>query len=67
MDNWFLRKDKMKRKFTVMSNSHHSELLLITIQDLYRIQVEFLEYFETLMKDEETLLVNLLSIKLEVI
>lgn len=67
MDNWFLRKDKMKRQFTAMTDSFTSDYLLITIQDLNIIQVEFLEYFEDLMYHEEVLLQNLLSIKLDVI
>jgi hypothetical protein len=66
MDNWFLRRDKMIRQFTAMSDSH-TELLLITIQDLYRMQVEFLEYFEALMADEEKILKKLLKIKLKTI
>ena len=46
----------MKRQFAAMTEHSHAELLLITIQDLNRIQVEFLEYFERLMVDEEILL-----------
>ena len=67
MENWFNRKDKLMRQFTAMSDCSEgvTELLILTLQDLYRIQVEFQEYFETLMNTEEKILQRLLKIKLE--
>ena len=51
-DDWFVRKDKMKRQFTTMSGQV-SEMLILTIQDVHRLQIEFTEYFEQLMDVEE--------------
>ena len=51
-DDWFVRKDKMKRQFTTMSGQV-SEMIILTIQDVHRLQIEFTEYFEQLMDVEE--------------
>ena len=64
-DDWFIRKDKMKRQFTVMSGQY-TEMLVLTVQDVHRLQIEFTEYFEELMQIEELLLKKLLNIKLDV-
>jgi hypothetical protein len=37
------------------------------MQDLYRIQVEFTEYFEALIDEDQTILQHILKIKLDVI
>lgn len=63
-DDWFMRKDKMKRQFTVMSGQY-TEMLILTIQDVHRLQIEFTEYFDEIMKIEELVLKKLLKIKLD--
>lgn len=36
IDNWFSRKDLMKRQFSMMSDTY-TEIMSLSIQDLYRI------------------------------
>ena len=55
----------MKRQFTVMSGQY-TEMLVLTVQDVHRLQIEFTEYFEELMQIEELVLKKLLNIKLDV-
>jgi hypothetical protein len=55
LEEWFFRKDKMKRHFTLMSDSL-AEMLVLSIQDIHRIQVEFQEVFEELMTEERGVL-----------
>jgi len=40
LEDWFLRKEKMKRHFTLMSDLR-AEMLVLSIQDIHRLQVEF--------------------------
>ena len=40
LEEWSLRKDTLKRQFTVMANCY-TELMTLSIQDLYRVQNEF--------------------------
>ena len=40
LEDWFFRKDKMKRHFTTMSDAM-AEMLILSTQDIRRIQLEF--------------------------
>ena len=66
LEEWFFRKDKMKRHFTLMSDSL-AEMLVLSIQDIHRIQVEFQEVFEELMTEERGVLQQILTIKFKTI
>ena len=41
-------------------------MLILTVQDVHRLQIEFTEYFDEIMHVEELLLKKLLNIKLDV-
>ena len=44
-----MNKDAIKRQFTVVTDME-SELLLLQTQDINRMKLEFLEYYEQLIK-----------------
>jgi hypothetical protein len=46
-DEWISRKDKMIRQFTLMV-TEKATLLLFSVHDLNKMQVEFLELYESL-------------------
>ena len=50
LENWILYKDKLKRQFTVQTQSE-CELLSLTIQDLMNMRTEFLEAYEALLSN----------------
>ena len=54
-DQWFLRKDLLKRQFTIMSDGQ-TELMSLSILDLYRLQLEFQEIFDAMQEDEREML-----------
>jgi hypothetical protein len=66
MEDWFFRKDKMKRHFTLRSDVV-AEMLVLSTQDIHRIQLEFQEIFEEIMDEEKGLLQKLLPIKFKTI
>jgi hypothetical protein len=45
----------------------NTEMLILTLQDVHRMQIEFTEYFDALMDEERKVLQKLLKIKLDVI
>ena len=63
-DDWISRKDKMIRQFTIIS-SEQSTLLLFSVHDLNKMQVEFLELYESLFKESYIRLESILLIKLK--
>jgi len=64
MDDWISHKDILKRQFTVMA-LRESEVLYLTIQDLYRMKNEFLEAYEKIFSDANTRLRRALTLKLK--
>ena len=66
IENWYSRKDLLKRQFSVMAICY-TEVMSLSNKDLYRIQMEFLEYWENLIEDKDTFLHKLLIIKLAAI
>ena len=63
INNWFNRKDLMKRQFSILSDTY-TEIMSLSILDLNRIQVEFLEYYDQLIEHKMDLLHKLLLVKL---
>ena len=45
--SWFLHKERLKRQFTIMSDAY-SEFMSLSILDLYRLQIEFVEYYDSM-------------------
>jgi CRP-like cAMP-binding protein len=66
LETWFSRKDVLKRQFSTMASTY-CEMMSLSVQDLYRIQVEFLEYYEYLINEKTDFLQKLLLIKLAAI
>lgn len=57
-------KDKMTRQFTVMA-SEQATLLIFNVLDLNKMQVEFLELYESLFKESFSRIEQMLEIKLK--
>ena len=48
-----------------MSDGTNSELLLLSLEDVYRMQREFLEAYETMIEEAYKQLITCLNIKLD--
>jgi hypothetical protein len=47
-DDWISHKDQLIRQFTVMCDSKRATLLSLTMGDVHRMQLEFVEIYEQL-------------------
>jgi hypothetical protein len=63
IENWYTRKDLMKRQFSIMSREY-SECMSLSIGDLHRLQNEFQEIYDSLMEERLDILTKILLIKL---
>lgn len=63
LDEWFLRKDLLKRQFTVMASTY-TELMSLSVQDLYRVQLEFQEYYDDLFEMMKEFLHRIMVVKI---
>lgn len=64
--NWIVYKDRLKRQFTVATQSH-CELLTLSIQDLWNMKTEFIEAYESLMANSYDRLDRCHRLKLQAI
>lgn len=62
-DNWFSNIEKIKRNFNVMSTAD-TNIMMLTVLDLNRMSLEFLEYYDKLMEDAYDKLQKALILKL---
>lgn len=63
-DDWISMKFKMSRQFTVLA-SEQATLLIFNVLDLNKMQVEFLELYESLFKESFSRIEQMLEIKLK--
>jgi CRP-like cAMP-binding protein len=63
-DDWISKKDIMTRQFTIMA-SEQATLLVFSVIELNKMQVEFLELYESLFKESYNRLEQILAIKLK--
>lgn len=63
-DDWVTHQDKIKRNFTVMATGD-SDIMMLSLQDLNRMKLEFLEYYDNLIQDAYDQLQKALILKLK--
>lgn len=63
VNNWFQHLDKLKRKFTVMSEASTS-LLSLTLVDFNRLKLEFTDIYYKLIQDAEKQIEKVIQLKL---
>ena len=66
VENWITRKDLMQRQNTILA-TNYCEIMTISTQELYRVQLEFQEYYDAMFKEQTEFLEKLLILKLGVI
>jgi len=64
LNHWITHKDILQRQFTVMSIKE-SEVMGLSIQDLYRMKQEYLEAYEELFNTSFNKLKKALTLKLQ--
>lgn len=64
-DEWISHKDQLIRQFTVLGNNESSLLLMLSINDLHRMQLEFVESYEQLFLHSYKRLEGALKHKIE--
>lgn len=65
-DEWMQYPEKMKRQFTVRSQTN-CELLTISVKDLERMKYEFIQEYDALFDNKVIRLNNILKIKIKTI
>lgn len=65
-DEWMQYPEKMKRQFTVRSQTN-CELLTISVKDLERMKYEFIQEYDALFDNKVIRLNNILKIKIRTI
>ena len=65
-DDWMQYPEKMKRQFTVRSQTT-CELLTVSVKDLERMKYEFNDEYNTLFDNKIVRLNNVLKLKIETI
>jgi hypothetical protein len=66
LDKWIYHKEKLRRQFTLMSQTR-CELLTLSIDDLHKMQHEFSEPYQDLFENAFVRLQRCLKIKLKAI
>jgi hypothetical protein len=63
MNEWFQKKQNLQRQFTIMANQV-TEVQMLNLNDLHRMEIEFFDYYSDLLKNELHILKKALNLKL---